>query len=398
LIDAPITIEDRSSKVLAFSDRQDEADFIRIECILGRRTPDEYAEVGESSGAHRAIRRATMPLFIEPISITDPRRVRGRVVMPVRAGDELLGTIWGVVDEPLTPERDQLLLEASRLAALHMLHERTGADATQRLVSDLVTAAIDGRPDASAALGQLGLDHVPCLVVALGSTEPADGATSEPGALAGRTLALERLANAFGLHLAVSRPGSRVAVQEGTVYAIVPASRGRDAEINIRTTCMAFLSRLTGDPDRVAGIGRITPVGDALITSRRDAERALRVLRGTPDRATTAVCASDVEMEALLLDLQDLAATTDRRPSGPYARLLAYDATRHGFLLETLQAWLDAHGDVTIAAEKTHVHQNTFRYRLRRISEIGGVDLADPRERLGLHLQLEVFPPEQWRD
>ena len=42
LIGAPVTIEDRNANVLAFSDRQEEADFIRIDCILGRRTIEPY--------------------------------------------------------------------------------------------------------------------------------------------------------------------------------------------------------------------------------------------------------------------------------------------------------------------------------------------------------------------
>src|SRR5690606_19643211 len=41
LLDAPITIEDRSSRVLAFSGRQDEADQARVETVLGRKVPEK---------------------------------------------------------------------------------------------------------------------------------------------------------------------------------------------------------------------------------------------------------------------------------------------------------------------------------------------------------------------
>jgi DNA-binding PucR family transcriptional regulator len=36
------------------------------------------------------------------------------------------------------------------------------------------------------------------------------------------------------------------------------------------------------------------------------------------------------------------------------------------------------------------VHQNTFRYRLRRLSEVGEIDLGDPDTRLALMLQLRL--------
>ena len=57
LLDAPVTIEDRSSRVLAFSGRQDEADPSRVETIIGRQVPEKYAKT-----AHRARRvQAALP-------------------------------------------------------------------------------------------------------------------------------------------------------------------------------------------------------------------------------------------------------------------------------------------------------------------------------------------------
>ncbi|MFD1050894.1 helix-turn-helix domain-containing protein, partial [Kibdelosporangium lantanae] len=51
---------------------------------------------------------------------------------------------------------------------------------------------------------------------------------------------------------------------------------------------------------------------------------------------------------------------------------------------------LDAFGDVIAAASALHVHPNTFRYRLRRLTEISGLDLTDPDARFAAMLQLRV--------
>ena len=59
---------------------------------------------------------------------------------------------------------------------------------------------------------------------------------------------------------------------------------------------------------------------------------------------------------------------------------------------ETLGAWLDAFGDVGTAAAAVHVHPNTFRYRLGRLTEIGGIDLDSPEARFAAMLQLRVLP------
>ena len=66
LLDAPITIEDRSSRVLAFSGRQDEADPSRVETILGRQVPERYSRILNERGVFRELYRSDRPVFIEP--------------------------------------------------------------------------------------------------------------------------------------------------------------------------------------------------------------------------------------------------------------------------------------------------------------------------------------------
>jgi DNA-binding PucR family transcriptional regulator len=102
---------------------------------------------------------------------------------------------------------------------------------------------------------------------------------------------------------------------------------------------------------------------------------------------------ADVHAEALLMELRDLAAAHGDRPTGPVARLSGYD-TEHGTnLVETLRAWLDAFGDVAAASAAMFVHPNTFRYRLRRLTEVSGIDLTDPEQRFAAMLQLRaIFP------
>ena len=73
------------------------------------------------------------------------------------------------------------------------------------------------------------------------------------------------------------------------------------------------------------------------------------------------------------------------------ARLVDYDNEHRSNLVATLRAWLDAFGDVVAAADSVFVHQNTFRYRLRRVAEVGRIDLGDPDQRFAAMLQLRVL-------
>ena len=57
---------------------------------------------------------------------------------------------------------------------------------------------------------------------------------------------------------------------------------------------------------------------------------------------------------------------------------------------ETLQVWLDAHGDVTASAHALHVHPQSVRYRLARLREAFGGALEDPLARLEIAAALRA--------
>ncbi|MDX6284252.1 MAG: hypothetical protein QOH03_5323, partial [Kribbellaceae bacterium] len=126
--------------------------------------------------------------------------------------------------------------------------------------------------------------------------------------------------------------------------------------------------------------------------ARAGADRALRVLRTARGSQRVARLA-DVHVETLLLELRDLIEARGDQPTGPIARLVAYDREHNTNLVETLRAWLDAFGDVIAAAAAVYVHPNTFRYRLRRLAEVGALDLDDPEARFAAMLQLRVVNP-----
>jgi hypothetical protein len=57
------------------------------------------------------------------------------------------------------------------------------------------------------------------------------------------------------------------------------------------------------------------------------------------------------------------------------ARLAEYDAAHSSELVRTLEEFLARQGAIAATAEALYVHQNTLRQRLRRISQLTGVDL-----------------------
>jgi DNA-binding PucR family transcriptional regulator len=394
LLDAPVTIEDRNSRVLAFSGRQDEADPSRVETILGRQVPERFARMLTERGVFRDLYRNDEPLYIAPMQGDSGGFTLPRVAVTVRAGDEVLGSIWAAVHEPLSDERSQALRDAAKLVALHMLRIRAGADVERRLRADLVSTALEGGPGAREALNRLGLAGQPVVVLCLAVL---DTTSDEPSVGADASLATERqrLADALAMHLSAVHPGCAAALVGDVAYGLVPVQRERsDGEQRAERIAVDFLDRVGDRVRAVVGIGPVVLDAVDLAHARTSADRAVRVLRAG-NGAQRVARLSDVHVEALVLELRDLVTARGDQPAGPLARLLAYDEQHNTNLVETLRAWLDAFGDVIAASAAVYVHPNTFRYRLRRLAEVGAIDLTDPEARFAAMLQLRVVLPKR---
>ncbi|WP_069885146.1 PucR family transcriptional regulator [Streptomyces luteocolor] len=387
LLDAPITIEDRQHRIMAFSGRQDEADQARVATVLARQVPDEYLRVLEGRGVFSELYRSDRPVRIAPATVKEGETALPRVAVAVRAGDEFLGSLWAAVREPLTPDRERAFQDAAKLVALHLLRHRAGADARHRLRADLVSTVLEGGAGAADALSRLGLVREPTVVMAMGL--PA-GAGDHAQVVADR----QRLTSALGIHLDAVQPRSALALLGDVAYAVVPVpadpAAGRERAAQIATH---FMER-AGERARAAiGVGPVATDPSALGRSRTGADRALRVLLSRRTGRRVAAI-DDVHVDALLLEMRDLAALHGDGLLGPVARLAAYDAEHRSHLVGTLRAWLDAFGDTVAAAAQEFVHPNTFRYRLKRVTEVGRIDLGDPSVRFALMLQLNLMAPD----
>jgi hypothetical protein len=375
LLEAPVTIEDRNSQLLAFSHAQESA------APRGRQLPPHYTRLLEETGVFQEISRSDDPVEVAPSSETADSR---RTVMAVRAGDEVLGTIWVASPAPLSEEHVRVLRDSAKLVAMHMVWQRTDADVERRLRADQLRSVLDGGPTAAEAARRLGLREEPAVVLALSLHAPATDQLPHAALAAER----KRVADAFSVHLLFAHPRSTVGLIGEVAYGVLPVTATTtDAEESAVRLANEFLTRVRSSQQPFIGIGSVVQETAQLPRSRSSADRALRVLRaGVAERQVARL--EDVHAESLLLEL---AGSSRDVPSGPLARLMAYDDSHQASLVDTLRAWLDAMGDVTLASAAMFVHQNTFRYRLRRVAEVGRLDLDDPNARFAVQLQLRLL-------
>jgi DNA-binding PucR family transcriptional regulator len=204
----------------------------------------------------------------------------------------------------------------------------------------------------------------------------------------------ERLIDLVGMYSEAFRLRiSWVAIGK-TAYGLMPVDDDGD-----RARVMNIVRRLHEHARSTLEVSVIAAVSSTVThirdvsEARREAERILRVLsQGEATRDVASI--EEVRTDVTLLILQD---TVEKNPDlmrGPVAEIATHDRDKGSVYFDTLRAYLEAFGDIPIAAERLSVHPNTFRYRLRRLIEIFDVDIDDPDTRLLLHLQLRLMTPK----
>jgi hypothetical protein len=375
---APITIEDPQSIVLAFSGRQDEADPARVATVLGRRVPEMYRRLLTDKGIFKRLYAEHGPVYCEQLG----PEVLPRVAIAVRAGDEVLGSIWAAVQGPLDPERERMLIDAAGFVSLHLLRHQVAADAQRGLEADLMAAVLNGGSLAGEASRRLDLTGpgYRVLAVGVGDTERAD-----------RAIQLARCRNLLALQLSAVHRGSPTAQVGGVVYAIVPslAAAGTSAA-PLRQLMEQFVARAASlvKVTVLVGVGPLVRSVAEIPASRGTADKVLRVLRAEPGVSIAEM--DDVRASALLMEFASAYADDPALTGGPVELLRTYDAEHNTNYTETLSAYLDAFGDVDAAARILNVHANTVRYRLRQLHKLADLRLDDPSQRLALMLQLRL--------
>lgn len=365
-VGGPVTIENHHSGVLAYSGQRESADRARLDTILSRRVPEKINRELTARGVFAHLNTSDEPLFVEPLESVD---FRGRVVVAVRAGRELLGSIWVEVSEPLPEQHQAALVEGARTAALHMLRMRASADLERQVESDLVIGLLEGTVDAQAVVSRLGLRAARFRVVAM-------QADTEGERAAATLLTFERTTTGFGW----ARTG-RSALFANTVYTILPC--GTDPA-PAREWVHGLLPQLPADLTLFAGIGG---VADSLhlAASRQEADESLAI------SSAGEAAVYDLVWHEIVLSRLRHAAAAGRIPScGPVVDLRRHDDEHGTKYAETLRAWLECQSDQNAAAARLAVHPNTVRYRLRKMAEVTQLDLDDPDKRLAMTIGLAI--------
>ena len=249
--------------------------------------------------------------------------------------------------------------------------------------AETLRALLEGHTSETAAAARLGLPaDTPVAVVVFAPAAP----TAEPGTAMAGVLELVSLACEAGLAESACTMGG------GRIHALLPVPPDTSGEQLVRTVTEVTSAVLKSARVGLhAGIGPVVPGLGLAAASGRLAERVVQVLAETGGTTPSVATDEQVRSRIALRDLVERGGAERDRLLEPVRRMLEHDAAHSTTHAASLLAYLDAFGEAAKAAAELSVHENTLRYRVRRLQELFELDLGDPTDRLVAWLQLRLL-------
>lgn len=355
LLAAPATLEDADFTLLAFCAHDELApgamDAVRTRSILTRGSPPETRAWFEEFG----IAEATGPLRTP----ADPAAgILTRLVIPVRHAGRTRGYLWlldgGRIDPSDTADPGLTAAVERAADAGRLLADRDTPtpDLGRTLATALTGAPAAAREAATTLAASLGTDVAQVLVALAPGPEGLPERWRLPGAGAVVTTA---------------------GASPRSVVVLLPLAAPADLRPAGAVAAASLASLPVGS---TAGVSRVRRGLDDLPAQWHEAAAAARVA-GSVERLSPVAHWGELGAWRLVGELPG--------PDPVVAPLLADPV-----LARTAETFLDCAGSASRAATALQVHRQTLYYRLARVTELTGLDLADGEARLLLHASLKA--------
>ncbi|MFF2102321.1 PucR family transcriptional regulator [Streptomyces sp. NPDC058202] len=336
--------------------------FGRLRSWTGPGCPDPYPEpdpVRQDEMLHTVARQV------------GPVRIKDRLISLVRPHGEILGVLALVDARNTADEHSVLALEhgAASLAS-ELTHLRDLADVERRLHRELVDDLLAGTAEASAYARSAAAGHdlhrSHYIVVVQWPNLPADETFAQT---------VGRAASAVGMRSLLARRSDHV--------VLVADARPHASALYEQ------LSRETGTQAGMIGVSASCASPDEIPHRYQEAQRALEVRRQSRERYGTTFF-EELGLYRILgpgNDYRELEAFVQEW----LGQLIAYDSLHHSAMVETLTRYFSCGGNYDETADSLAIHRSTLRYRLQRIRDISGNDLANVEDRLNLQVATRVW-------
>jgi sugar diacid utilization regulator/GAF domain-containing protein len=362
----------------------------------GDRVPVRWPPAEPGTTAEVDLPRKGAVRHVRDIGPADPIDAAGLwVTVPIEAANVRHGQLYALMFQAPSLREIVTLEQAATICALLIGHEESLLSSTERLRSEFIWDLLDGRISSDTdetgralALGfRLAFPARIMLLRAYGLKKltKAENWSAEETARARNWLS-SRISTAIADLTGNVVP---VAHRDEHFVAILPVT---DTDLATGPTAVATAAVARSPYPTVVlegGVSRSAPTIESLPHALREARVALSAV--TP--ATGPVVVLDQ-----LGVMQFLISPTGAQDLYRYAEtvlgsLVSYDKRRGSDLVATLDHWFSNGCNSSQTARSLQLHTKSLAYRLRRITEISGLDLGSRETRLDVELALRILGP-----
>ena len=313
----------------------------------------------------------------------------------LRVGDEVVGRLRmrsrGDASPPAALLRVATTLIASEVERIRA-PERASAAAQEAFLGALLRREVTDRGDILARASELGLDLATGAGVVVVRAHRLAGADDDWRT---RVLAVSERAARVIATASLAAPAVGPAAQPDSdgqcQVAILVAGADEAVVRRVADVVARELQAALHGYTFTLGYSRLAADPVDLYRAGNEALLAANVAEAKPhDEPATVLAFEETGAYRILLPaMSEDPLELQRFYAETVEPLVAYDEQYETNLLQTLETFLDADGNVAGTSQRLFTHRHTIRYRLERVRELTGLDVSstDGRENLGLGLK-----------
>jgi DNA-binding PucR family transcriptional regulator len=387
VLGCPITIEDANHRLLAYSMHDDRTDQARIATIIGRRVPEKVINSLWREGVIPALLKNSSPILIPAIQNVGLGK---RAAISIRKNSEVLGFIWALETEKPFTEKDLKFLELAAKEAKNQLlqlqlKKKRREESYQEFLWQLLTGHYEEEAEIQKILQGYGIT-APSLFSIIVFTFPTDISSETERNIYYTLTTSQKLKVIF------------YTINQSQLILLVGPIQSDSFSASIQDFITSFITQMKTRfvVDQIAGAAGLPYSKLSLAKeSYNEALYTLKIKKIFPKETASIQSYNSL---GIYQYLDVLSQHPHKAVHSGLQLLIEYDKKNQSNLIKTLHAYLECDSNPYDAANSLHVHVNTIHYRLKRISEIGNINLRNPLEKMALLLQLVLLKYETEKD
>ncbi|MDY0941905.1 MULTISPECIES: PucR family transcriptional regulator [Priestia] len=382
VLHCPITIEDANHRLLAYSTHDERTDQARIATIIGRRVPEKVINNLWKEGIIPKLLETNEPVRVKNIHEIG---LGDRIAITIWKNEEVLGFIWAVeIERALGDEEVELLKKAANVLKNKLLQlqirKYKREERSQEFFWKLLTGHIKSRQEITEAFYEAQITAPSTFSIAIfrfqeDITPEAERQISYMLKTMHRLKIVLYTIDCNDLILLLSLDAVENPLNEQRDF--VDYFRGNMYERFDVTQIKASCSSIYSSHDHIE-------------KSYKEALNVLDMKSKFPEETKEIINYQELGIYQFL-DVILEKRVQDQFENHSLKKLTDYDLRHNSNLVETLEVFLNNDNNINEAAKELNVHMNTLSYRLKRISEIGDINLKDVNQKMTLYIDIKLM-------